>query len=85
MYQLLIHKQATKKLKNLSPKDRLRITNKILELSYNPDNTCLDVKKLEGEPYWRLRVGSWRILYIREDSLKIIKIERIKARGDIYK
>lgn len=38
MYQLLIHKQARKKLKTLPASDRLRITDKILELSYDPDN-----------------------------------------------
>lgn len=46
MYRLLIHKQAKKKLESLSPKDRLRITNKILELSYNPDSLTLDAKKI---------------------------------------
>jgi mRNA interferase RelE/StbE len=85
MYRLTIHKQAAKKLKSLSPKDRLRITDKITELSYNPDSSKLDVKKLVGEPHWRLRIGMWRVLYHREDILKIIKIERIRSRGDIYK
>lgn len=69
----------------MSPKDRLRITDKIVELSYDLDSVRLDVKRLVGEPYWRLRIGNWRILYSREDTLKIIKIERIKSRGDIYK
>ena len=85
MYRLIIHKQAEKKLKSLSPKDRLKITDKILELSYNPDSSKLDIKKLVGEPHWRLRIGIWRVIYDREDNLKIIKIERIKPRGDIYK
>lgn len=85
MYQLKIHKQAAKKLKSLSPKDRLRITDKILELSYDPDDFKLDIKKLVGTSYWRLRVGNWRILYEREDCLKIIKIDCIKPRGDAYK
>jgi mRNA interferase RelE/StbE len=85
MYKVQIHKQAIKKLKSLSPKERLRITDKIMELSYDPDIKTLDVKKLTGTEGWRLRVGSWRIIYDRDDMIKIIKIERIKSRGDIYK
>lgn len=46
MYRLIIHKQAEKKLKNLSPKDRLRITDKIVKLSYNPDKFDIRYKKI---------------------------------------
>ncbi len=42
-------------------------------------------KKLVGGPYFRLRVGDWRILFLREEILKIIFIEKLKARGDVYK
>jgi mRNA interferase RelE/StbE len=85
MYKVQIHKQASKKLKSLNAKERLRITDKIMELSYDPDSKTLDIKKLTGREHWRLRVGSWRVVYDRDDTVKIIKIERIKSRGDIYK
>lgn len=85
MYKIQIHKQAAKKLKSLSAKERLRITDKIMELSCDPESKILDVKKLIGEEGWRLRVGNWRIIYDKDDMVKIIKIERIKSRGDVYK
>lgn len=56
-----------------------------MELSCNPDSRTLDIKKLTGEIYWRLRVGNWRVIFDRDDEVQIIKIERIKARGDVYK
>lgn len=74
MYKIQIHKQAAKKLKNLNAKERLRITDKIMELSYDPDSKSLDIKKLEGDKYWRLRVGDWRVVYDRDDTVKIIRI-----------
>lgn len=43
------------------------------------------IKSLQGEPYHRLRVGSWRIIFDRKDDVKIIAIEKIKPRGDAYK
>jgi len=45
----------------------------------------LDIKKLEGEPCFRLRVGNWRVIFERHDNVKIIAIEKIKPRGDAYK
>ncbi len=51
----------------------------------NPDDYTLDTKKLAASDYWRLRVGSWRVIYDRQDDLRIIAIEKIKPRGDAYK
>lgn len=82
---VVIHKQAKKKLQCLNSKERLRITDKIVELSLNPDSTKLDTKKLQGEDFWRLRVGFWRVIYTRDDIVEILCIEKIKPRGDAYK
>lgn len=84
-YMVLIKQQAKRKLQSLSKSERFRIAEKIELLGDNPDNPELDVKKLEGEPYWRLRVGGWRIIFDRQDAVKIIAIEKIKPRGDAYK
>ncbi|MDB5978380.1 MAG: Uncharacterized protein JWR07_5140 [Nevskia sp.] len=54
-------------------------------LGENPDDPRLDVKRLAGEPYHRLRVGNWRVIYDRQDQLRIISIERTKPRRDAYK
>jgi len=84
-YKVIIKQQARKKLGALAKPDRLRITDKINKLGYNPDDPELDVKKLEGEPGWRLRVGGWRVIFDRQDKVRIIAIEKIKPRGDAYK
>ncbi|WP_164502706.1 type II toxin-antitoxin system RelE family toxin [Nitrosomonas oligotropha] len=55
------------------------------QLGRNPDDSSLDIKKLEGESYFRLSVGSWRVIYERHDIVRIITIEKIKPRGDAYK
>lgn len=84
-YTLLIKKQAKKTLQSLTRTDRNRIAEKIHLLGKNPDNPNLDIKPLQGEPYYRLRVGQWRIIFDRDDEVKIIAIERIKPRGGAYK
>ncbi len=57
-YEILIKKQAKKTLQSLSRSDRNRITEKIMLLGQNPNDSALDVKSLQGEPFYRLRVGS---------------------------
>lgn len=84
-YTLIIKPQARKKLQSLSRPERFRLAEKIGLLGENPDNAELDIKKLEGEPYYRMRVGNWRIIFDRQDEVKIIAIEKIKPRGDAYK
>lgn len=84
-YRVEIKRQARQKLKSLPRPDRLRVTDAIDELAVNPDTTRLDVKPMEGMDLYRLRVGAWRVIYARHDSLRIISIEKIGARGDVYK
>jgi mRNA interferase RelE/StbE len=84
-YKLIIKKQAAKKLQRLSAKERVKIAEKIYSLGLDPDNKLLDIKPLTNTRMWRLRVNDWRIIYAREDAIKVIAIEKIKARGEIYK
>lgn len=84
-YSVVIRSQARKKLQSLSRPERMRIAEKIHQLGENPDNPALDTKRLEGEPYYRLRVGGWRVIYDRDDAVRVIAIEKIKSRGDAYK
>ena len=84
-YHLKIRREAKRKLQSLPSNDRLRITEKIMELGLDPDDATLDLKPLTNSRFWRLRVGDWRVIYDRQDELRIIAVERIRSRGDVYK
>ena len=84
-YTVLIKRQARRKLQSLPAAERTRIAEKIHQRGLAPDAPALDVQRLRGEPYWRLRVGGWRVIFDRQDAVKVILIERIKPRGDAYK
>ena len=84
-YEIIIKKQAKKTLLSLPNNQKQRIAEKIQWLGENPDDKKLDVKKLVGSPYYRLRVGDWRIIYDRDDRIQIISIEAVKPRGGAYK
>lgn len=84
-YTVTIKRQVQKKLQSLARNERTRLAEKINQLGQNPDDSSLDTKRLTGTLLYRLRVGDWRIIYDRQDAVKVIAIEKIKPRGDAYK
>ncbi len=79
MYEVFILKRVWKKLHTLPSKQQALIAQGIHFLGLNPDDVRLDIKRLAGRSGYRIRVGDWRILYERDDCLKIISIEKIGA------
>lgn len=70
--------QAMKFLERQTAANRQRIMTAINKLPF-----VGDIKPMNGEEGWRLRVGNFRVLY--DDDGNIISIHRIKTRGDVYK
>lgn len=84
MYELKIQRQVAKKLQKLSPKEYQKISkalHKLIKTDKSPQ-----VKKLSGKyrGSYRLRIGDWRILFIKDDQRKIIHLLYFDSRGDIY-
>jgi mRNA interferase RelE/StbE len=44
-----------------------------------------DVKRLRGQPLWRLRVGDWRVLFARRERDRVIDVVAIRPRGRAYR
>ena len=44
-----------------------------------------DCKKLAGEESYRIRVGDYRIVYTVDTKEKIVVVERVKHRKDVYR
>jgi len=42
------------------------------------------VRKLTGLEEWRLRVGDWRVRFIRDDAARVIYVTRVLPRGRAY-
>ncbi len=71
-------KQVIKFLNKYDTATRLRITKAIENLPLG------DVKKLSGLPYYRLRVGDYRIIFLNNSNV-MIEVVKIDSRGDVYK
>lgn len=84
MYQLSIQNNAHKFLRKLNHEQFLRFSHALNKLAENP--LVGDIKKLRGDVpnAYRLRIGKWRVLFLRNDDNRTIDIVIIDKRGDIY-
>lgn len=82
-YRIIIKEQALKQLSTLPKQYFDKIKLKINSLVDNPyPHDCKKLKYIEG---YRIRVGTYRILYTIEKEIMIIYIIKIKHRKDVYR
>lgn len=80
-------KKAAKELKKIQQGNSVifrKIVEAIKDLAENPFPN--GYKKLKGEDdAYRIRVGSYRVLYTVKDAELLIEVFRVGPRGDVYK
>jgi mRNA interferase RelE/StbE len=82
-YSLEIKQTAQKELDALDDVLFTRMDRKILALADNPRPA--GCKKLKGyKDQWRVRVGDWRVLFIIDDTAKLVTITRVAHRREVY-
>ena len=81
MYSIIFNPFAEKQLKKLDNNLQIRILDVLNRIRIRPHHF---VKRLVGSPYFRLRVGDYRvILDIQNDKLVIVVVE-LGHRKNIY-
>ncbi|MBN2768684.1 MAG: type II toxin-antitoxin system RelE/ParE family toxin [Campylobacterales bacterium] len=81
-YKIEIKKSAQKEIKNLPNKELKKVVDKIASLASEPRPA--GCKKLSGEEKYRIRVGSYRVLYSIEDDVLAIYVVKVGHRKDVY-
>lgn len=82
-YKIVLVKSAVKELENLSPKTHDRIVEHLRELEENP--RVFGAEKLTAREAYKLRVGSYRIIYEIDDSQQEVKVLMVEDRREVYK
>jgi mRNA interferase RelE/StbE len=82
-YKILIKPSAVKELKKIPKKELKKITDRIQALS--SDSRPPGCEKLAAQNAYRIRQGTYRIIYTIEDDKLIILIIKIGHRRDIYR
>jgi len=81
-YEIKFHKDAFKYLQKQDSNSRNRILDHLEILSEDPRHPELDIKKMQGvDNQFRLRIGSYRVIYSIIDNELIIIVIKIGSRG----
>ena len=85
-YSVFFEEKAKKELARINKPFQRLIARKITQLSEDFDSIKKQLKLLKGKyDYYRMRVGSYRVIFHKDDEKIIITIIRIGNRKDIYK
>lgn len=77
--------QATRDLRRLAPAARVRVIEKVEQYAANPASLRNQVTRVVGSDYLRLRVGRYRVLFIRGGGVvAIMLILRVRHRREAY-
>ena len=84
-YSIRIKRSAAKEIEAIGQRrDRRRVVNKILALGEDPRPQGSE--KLAGATeLYRVRVGTYRILYGVDDAVRIVSVVKVGHRKDVYR
>ncbi|SFW39591.1 type II toxin-antitoxin system RelE/ParE family toxin [Nitrosovibrio sp. Nv17] len=85
MFRVEYTREAFKVLRSLPRNMAATIRGKIGQLASDPHRPNPHVRKLEGRPGFRLRVGDWRVIYEIDGDRLVIIVLAVGSRGGIYK
>jgi mRNA interferase RelE/StbE len=84
MYRVLLERGAERDLSRLSSEvhDRVIVAIQALALDPRPPG-C---RKLTGsKDDWRIRVGDYRVVYEIADQIRIVRVNRVRHRREVYR
>ena len=71
------------KLRKRNERNARRIASAIEAMATDP--FAGDVKRMKGAPYYRRRVGDWRIIFDVDGDRLVIEIVKIDHRRQVYR
>ena len=84
MYRVLLERGAEKDLARLSSEIHQRVIAPIQALATNPRPP--GCRKLAGSRNdWRIRVGDYRVVYEIADEIRVVRVNRVRHRREVYR
>jgi len=86
LFKLLFLGRAVDDFARIGRPHKKIIKEKLLILAENPEALKNNIKKLSGsgEDLYRLRVGSYRVIFKKEEDKLLIIVVRIGHRKEVY-
>lgn len=83
-YRIQIRPSALKEIRRLPDREITRIETRIDDLAREPRPHGTEKMQGGGREY-RLRVGNYRVIYSVDDEARLVMIEKVGHRGDVYR
>jgi mRNA interferase RelE/StbE len=84
MYRVLLERGAERDLGKLLPEIHDRVIAAIQALARNPRPP--GCRKLAGtKSDWRIRVGDYRVVYQIADEIRVVRVNRVRHRREVYR
>ena len=84
MYNVLLERAAEKDLARLTVTVHDRVIASLQGLAQNPRPPgCRKLAGTKGD--WRIRVGEYRVIYEIADVIRVVRVRRVRHRGDVYR
>ncbi len=84
-YSVRLDRSAERELKRLPAKVLGRVDAKLGALAEDPRPRGAVKLQGRGGEGWRIRVGSYRILFTIDDAAKVVTVYRIGLRSSVYR
>lgn len=82
-YEIVFRKSVRKDLDPIPKRDVRRILADIAELASNPRPP--QSRKLSGSEKYRLRCGTYRVLYEIQDQILVVCVVKVGHRREVYR
>lgn len=84
LYRVFLERSAERDLNRLSSEIYDRVIKAIGALGNNPRPA--GCRKLVGSKNdWRIRVGDYRVIYEIADAIRIVRVNRVRHRREVYR
>ncbi len=84
MYRVFLERSAERDLGRLSVEVHDRVIVAIQALASNPRPP--GCRKLTGSKNdWRIRVGDYRVIYEIADTIRVVRVNRVRHRREVYR
>jgi mRNA interferase RelE/StbE len=84
MYRVLLERAAEKDLARLPSETHDRVIAALQGLGRNPRPA--GCRKLSGSKHdWRIRVGDYRVVYEIADTIRVVRVNRVRHRKEVYR
>jgi mRNA interferase RelE/StbE len=84
MYRVFLERATEKDLARLSSEVHDRVISAIRGLASDPRPP--GCRKLSGgKNDWRIRVGDYRVIYEIADEIRIVRVNRVRHRREVYR